>query len=650
MTWGQSSRRQVTIKVAGVTAPTDRRPMLLWGSALILIVSLLYGATLQADINGSSDRRAEDVGEFQNVLAQWGTAHPTGYPLYALSGAAFTSLLRALGVAPAAAASAFSAFVSVGALAGVYMLLCEWQASPALAAGTTLLLAVLFPFWFHASVAEVYAMLIGLIVLAYLIVARWQADRKAIHLYHLAFVVGLAAGHHRLALLALPALAIYAGPLIVLALRERPARLMTAGASFLAAGLVYLYLPIRAWTGGTWLYDQPGTWEGFWRIVTAREYGPLVQPAADSSVAEAALTQVLDALVAGLTWPILIAGLAGLALSAMDKAHRWIGVSLIVLALADAAFVGVFSRAVSPQAALMPAMLALILGLGLLARRIASVGQPGRTAAGAFLAIGVLALIAANGPAIWSITHDPGGRAVINNVVQAQLDTAVERPVVFALWGRDFFALAYAHAVTGELASIDVVDHRADVKTLIDNGRAVYALSPTFYFERRSIDWWDRRLGRAYLSSFSGDLVRVSDRPVLTEADLPSPARRVPMGESIVLRAWAVEPLAECCAWRVTLYWQATAPIDRDYSVFVHSSDRDVIDSPEAIVGQADSSAPVYGWYPTSRWSLKEIVRDDHILQTSSDRPAKIVSVGLYYQDESGAFHDLGQQIIPLTQ
>ncbi len=639
------------MRLSAIFITDDRRRVLRWGLLLVLVVSLLYGVTLQPDINGSQDRYAEDVGEFQNVLAQWGTAHPTGYPLYALSGATFTSLLRALGVAPAAAASAFSALVSIGALAGIHLLLCEWQVAPALAAGTTLLLAVLFPFWLHASIAEVYALLIGFIVLVYLIVARWQADRKASHLYHLAFVVGLAVGHHRLALLALPALAIYAGPLVVSALRERPARLVPAVASLLAASLVYLYLPIRAWTGGTWLYDQPGTWEGFWRIVTAREYGPLVQPA-DSSVAEAALTQVLDALVAGLTWPILIGGLAGLVLSAIDKTLRRIGVSLIVLALADAAFVGMFSRAVSPQAALMPVMLALILGLGLLARRIASGWRSGCTAAGVLLATGVLALIAANGPAIRSITHDPGGRAVIENVTQARLASRIaeERPVVFALWGRDFFALAYAQAVTGELASIDVVDHRADVKALIDSGHAVYALSPTFYFERRSIDWWDKRLGRAYLSSFAGDLVRVSDRPVLAEADLPSPARTVPMGESITLRAWQVESLSDCCAWRITLYWQATAHIHRDYSVFVHASDRDAIDGPEAIVGQADSSAPVYGWYPTSRWSIGEIVRDDHILRTSPDRLAQIASVGLYYQDESGAFHNLGEQIIPLTQ
>jgi len=627
-----------------------RRSVLRWCAILVTVASLLYGITLQVDINGSNNRYAEDVGEFQNVLTQSGTAHPTGYPLYSLSGAAFTSLLRAVGISPAASASAYSAFLSILMLVGVYLLLCEWQVSPPLATGTTLLLAVLRPSWFHASVAEVYALLLALIVLAYLIAARWHADRDPRHLNQLAFVVGLAVGHHRLAILALPALAVYTCPLIFSAVRERPPRLLVAVAALLVSFLVYLYLPIRAWMGGAWIYGQPGTWDGFWSIVAAREYGSLVKPSADLNVAEAGITQVLDALTANLTWPIAIAGIAGLARSLADKAHRWITLSLIALALTNVAFASVFSRAVFLQAALMPAMLALVVGIGLLAQMLASRGRLGYAVTATLLASGVLALIAANGPSLWSMTRDPGGRAVIENVVHARLDAAGKRPVLFALWGRDFFALAYAHAVTDELASIDVVGHRADVKQLIDDGHALYVLSPTFYHEHRSISWWDKRLGRAYLSSFSGDLVRVSDRPVSTEADLPSGGRNVPMGESILLRAWEVEPLDEGYTWRVTLYWQAVSPVDRDYSVFVHASDRDTIDGPDAIVGQADSSAPVYGWYPTSRWSPGEIVRADHVLQTSPDRLAKIVSVGLYYQDESGAFHNLGQHIIPLAK
>ncbi len=632
-------------------APLGERQLLLrWGVVLAVSVSLLYGLTLQVDINGSSDRYAEDAGEFQNVLARWGTAHPTGYPLYALSGAAFSTVLRALGTAPAAAASAFSAFLSVLALLGVYALLCRWQVSPELAAGTTLLLATLFPVWIHATLAEVYALTIGLIVLACVIVARWQAGGDPRHLNWLAFVVGLGIGHHRLMLLALPALAIYAGPLLVSAVRERSSRVITASLYLLPSFLIYLYLPLRAWLGGDWVYGQPGTWDGFWSIVTAREYGRLVKPVSDLSATQASLGQVVDVLATGLTWPLLIAGAAGLVLALRDQNHRRVALAWIVLALMDTAFASVYSQAVFLPAALLPALLALAIGVGLLAQRLTRRAPAAKIVIAVALAAGAVVLIATNAPAVWAITRDPSGRELIERVAEAPIASEPDRPVVFALWGRDFFALAYAHGVTGELASIEVVDHRADVKALVDSGRALYVLASTFYYEQRALPWWDGRLGRAYLSSYAGNLVRVSDRPILTQADLPPGGQSAPMGASIALRAWQVEPLEADRAWQLTLYWQALSPIERDYSVFVHVTDRDDIDSPDDIVAQADSSAPVYGWYPTSRWAPGEIVRDDVVIRAPANRQARLVAVGLYYQDESGGFHNLGKQLIRLAK
>jgi hypothetical protein len=402
--------------------------------------------------------------------------------------------------------------------------------------------------------------------------------------------------------------------------------------------------------GSTWIYGDPGTWDGFWRLVAGREFGRLVRPAADLAPTETALGHTVETLASGLTWPLFILGTVGLVIAMADRTHRRQAVSLGLLAVTDVAFSAVYSQAVLLQAALMPAMFAVTLGVGFLAQSIAERGTVARVAVVSALAVAVAAQIGVNAGVVQAITRDPGGRELIENVVHAGLDRVSNRPVVFALWGPDCFALAYAHAVTRELASIDVVDHRANVKALIDDGHDLYVLPATFYYQQRALQWWDRRLGRAFLSSYAADLVRVSDRPILAEADLPPGQPSVPMGESIALRGWHVEPLPEKRAWRLSLYWQALSQPDRDYSVFVHASDRDVIDGPDAIVVQADSAAPVYGWYPTSRWSPGEIVRDDHVIQAPADRVPKIVSVGMYYQDESGAFHNLGDQVIPLPQ
>lgn len=94
---------------------TSRR----WALAAGLVALLAYLSTLQWQINGSQSPYATDVGEIQNALPRWGTIHFTGYPLYTLSGSLFVTLLHPLGIAPAAAASLYSALW--GALAIVLL-------------------------------------------------------------------------------------------------------------------------------------------------------------------------------------------------------------------------------------------------------------------------------------------------------------------------------------------------------------------------------------------------------------------------------------------------------------------------------------------------------------------------------------------------
>jgi hypothetical protein len=621
-----------------------RRPRLRWGGLLVCAVVILYGLTLQVSINGSSNRYAEDVGEFQNVLTQWGTAHPTGYPLYALSGALVTSLLRVAGMSPAGAASAFSLLIMLLTLLGVYALLLKVNFKPALAAATALLLGVLFPYWYHASVAEVYALLMALLVFSLLIALQWRVDRKPRHLYELAFVFGLAFGHHRLAALLAPALLILVWPVLWSTLRERPLRVLGAILSLAAAFLIYLYLPLRAWLGGTWIYGQPGTWQGFWAIALAREYGALVKPAGDLGQTEIGLTTVVTTLAANLTWPVVLAGLVGLSLALTSLSRRWLSLALWTLLIMNVAFAGLFSRAVFLPAALMPAMLALVVGAGLLAQWMSERWRFGTVVSGVVMVVAIGVLIYGNGPQVYAMTHDQAGQVIVDNVQVAGIDRVAEHPVVMALWGRDHFALAYGQQVTGELAGIEMVDHRADVKDLIATGQSLYVLRPTFYL--RPLDWWNQRLGRAYLSSFAGDLVRVSDRPVLTASDVPD-NHAVVMAPGVVLRDWRVKPVGDD-RWQVTLFWQATAQPDRDYSVSVKATDRDTIASSDDIVAQADSSAPVYGWYPTSLWSPGEIVRDDYVIAAPPDRPARSIEVSLYTRDAAGNFQNFGRQTIPL--
>ena len=634
---------------------TDRRPWL-WGLLLVALLAALYAFTVQRDINGSNAEYVNDSGEFQVVLTEWGTAHPTGYPLYSLAGAAFTHALGRVGVPPALAASLFSAGLTLVALVGVYGLLLWLGVAPPFALLAALLLGVVEPVWAYGSVAEVYALLLALLVLAFVVGARWWTSRDPRWLYAVAAALGFAVGHHRLAVLGIGALVIFVWPLALAALRERPARLLLTLAAFLLPLLVYLYLPLRAAMHAPWVYGQPDTWDGFWAIVRAQEYAYLLKPAASPVGLAEGLTRALAGVTRDLPWPLVVAGLFGLvagiiwprraaeavAPSLFDDGRRWLALALLALVGADVLFAALFSHAVFLPAALLPALLALTIGAGLLAQWLAERGRVLGGLAAVGLAAGVVVLVMRNGAAIRAVTADPAGRQLIERVAATGLTPPA--PLLMTTWGNDFFVLNYGKA-TGALPPLQMVDHRADLRGLVEAGRPVYALASTFY--TLPLAWWDDRLGRAHLSAAPGDLVRVANAPILSATDLPPTGAPVAMGP-ITLRAWQAEPLDGGQRWRLSLYWQATEPPRQDYSVFVHVSDKDAITGPDDLIAQADRAAPVYGWYPTSRWTPGEIVRDEYIIDVPDGKDARHIAVGLYTQDAGGAFRNLGRAEIPL--
>jgi hypothetical protein len=79
-------------------------------------------------------------------------------------------------------------------------------------------------------------------------------------------------------------------------------------------------------------------------------------------------------------------------------------------------------------------------------------------------------------------------------------------------------------------------------------------------------------------------------------------------------------------ALNLTLTWQALAPMDEDYTVFVH-----LLDEGDHIWGQEDI-APVRGTHPTSAWTEAEVVVDPHTIWTNQEAPLGLyrVEVGLY--------------------
>jgi len=103
---------------------------------------------------------------------------------------------------------------------------------------------------------------------------------------------------------------------------------------------------------------------------------------------------------------------------------------------------------------------------------------------------------------------------------------------------------------------------------------------------------------------------------------------QAPVGRDMLLLGWdlARAALAPGSELEVTLYWQATAPLEGDLASFVH-----LVAGPEAAVfAQSDHQHP--GYMPTTTWPTARYVVDAHRIHIPADAPqvAYQVVAGLY--------------------
>ncbi len=611
--------------------------------AAMALTAAVYLLTLQNDVCSNPHEYVIDSGEYQIALALWGTVHHTGAPTYSLLGAAFVWLLRLAGVSPAAGAALFSVACALATLSLVYGLSLHLGGNPFSASAAALALALGRSFWINSVAAEIYTFGLALSVASLWLAVRYHQTHSSRVLYALAFVWGQAIVHHRLAVFTAPALAVLALPGLFSDPRRAPRLLAGSICMGLLAFAFYVYMPLRA-RAGAWTYGSPGTWEGFWFIFWAREVPFLLTPPADLAVLLENARATLAILAIEWSWPGLIAAGIGLAVMTAQPTTRRAGWALCAMAASFLLFVFIFHHAVSPAEVLLWVSVVLALALAAMATRLWQL----RVWMGAAGAAALVALAALSGLTryddVLELTRDPRGREVINLLKIAMPEGASTPPTFMALWGGNYFAAVYGNRVTGELQGFQVVDHRAYFKQIVESGSRLITLPSTFNELPKS--WWRAQIGGAYLSSAGLGLVEIGASPPLTRADVP-PGAPVELDDGISLLAHQVEPLDG--ALHVTLYWQAARVPSQRYSVLVHLSDQDRIAAPGDLIAQADSESPVYGWYPTVRWSAGEIVRDDYRLNVPPGKTPRLLAVGMYTRDEAGAFNNLGVVNIPLA-
>jgi Protein O-mannosyl-transferase TMEM260-like len=234
-------------------------------------------------LSASWEPASWDTAELQGVPYILGIAHPTGFPLFVMTGYVWTHIIAISTVAWRM--NAMSGVVIAVACAAAYGTARQFGASRAIALSATLWFAFSRNVWAHAARAEAQNLAVMCVTLAIYLFVRWLRegnDRRFLASFGLG---GLAMAAHPNALWLLPALVIGTA----IAPRRPSPRLIAGALALCVAGLaLYAYLPLRsayvvahhldpaqalpgAGGGIFWNYNDPRTLSGFVREVTGSD-------------------------------------------------------------------------------------------------------------------------------------------------------------------------------------------------------------------------------------------------------------------------------------------------------------------------------------------------------------------------------------------
>lgn len=602
---------------------------------------LIFLTTLQLTINGSAHPYVTDVGEIQNALPRWGTIHFTGYPLFTAAGSLFVTVFRWFGLEPAAGGSLYAAVwgaIAVGVLAHLLIIL---DMQPLIAASTAILLSLSTSVWVDASIAEIHTMTMALTLATLTAAICWRRTGSKYHLYWLAFLAGQGLAHQRAF--------IFLGPaLLVLSIKHWRSiwqHLPAVMGLALLGPLTYIYLPLRAWMGADWTFNSPGTWVGFWTLFFDTKTERIITIPPTAADVWVRLRELFILLSNDFPWLLLILGLIGLWLplrqvqlpERLSFTLTWLaylGLSLII-------WIGRIGEAV--LAAKLPVIAMAIIGLAFWSQWLWQWRPYAGQVLIAIWGLTAVFLFVTHRPAVLAVTRDPGAERTINMVDQTEPPTD-GRPVTFmALWGNDYWQLAYAQAFQNHFPYLELVDHDKNFGRIVNEGQHVWALSHTFY--QRPLGWWQDQMGAVHLTAVAPGVVEIMPKP----ATAPLATPLLLLENDIAIQGAQVAWLDDHTL-TINITWQAQSQPTADYSVAIHLVTQDPPVGPQDILAQADSAHPVDGWYPTSQWQTGEVVQDDYAITVPPGTIPIAARIGMYQVTADDKFLNSGWLSIPVSR
>lgn len=462
-----------------------------WSALVVTVLTgAIYVATLLPGVSFG------DWGEMQSIPYQLGVAHPTGYPLAVLIGKLWSFL--PIG-SVAYRANLLSAVEMSLALGVVVLIMGRLGVRPLVAASLAIVLAAVPTVWAAATTARVDALHLLLVTLLLHRALCWAQHRRPRDLGLAALLAGLALANHMLTLMVAPFVALYVVWVGRHELIRRPVLIPAAALAGVAGLAVYLYIPIRAAFGPSWVYGQLLTPDGFWYLVSGAMFRSNMQFLSTAGLANfAAHVGPLVGLTAARWHPLLLAA-AATGWAVMLRRNPAFAVLEAVLVIAGVYFYVNYYGDLEHYLLLSWLIIAVCIAVAFEAliasgtRALdgaAGEGEPSRQARGSpVAAIAGAALLTFAGLSVglgWKandLSHDVRGQAFVDQVFA----TLPEDAVLLTYWDA-IEPLWYAHCVEGRRPDLLILasstpttqgcqDFHGDIARLAVQ-RPTYALLP----------------------------------------------------------------------------------------------------------------------------------------------------------------------------
>ncbi len=611
------------------------------GALILLAALVLYLWTLDDGLQ-PEELRGGDLITHQYAQVQARPANAPGYPLYTMGGWLWFRLGRALlgpYSNPIAILSSYSTLWALLALGLLYRLLLDvTEGDWAIAGLGASFYAVTYFFWYYATTTEQYTSAVAQTLLMIYLAWRWEDQPHKDHLLlWLAFLAGIGLAHLVTVLVVVP-------PLLWFVLSRRPDLLRRPRWIARALGLAvlpllsYVYVYVRGaqhpeWRGAG---DWQTTWQWFWSFLsTAQGRDELTW-----SLTPLWTSEFPSLIWRELTWPVLLAGLAGIAMLGRRRG----GMTYATLALYLA--VCFIDRLGNWYQVIMPAYPLILLGVAALGAR----WSRAPLARSAFLA--ALSVLVVYRFALSLPDADSRGRAGDTALDPGWTLIADDPPANAAILGvhDELLALDYLTTIWGVRPDLRPVGAE-EAARLLDQGRVVLSTIQATPIVLEEVD------PAARFTAAGANLIAVRREPERTFPPLQTPVHRAAGDGLILLGASLRQPVRHPAlpadfvpSQRIVLYWQAAAPIAHDWSISLRPtrSGAPILRDGQAV--QVDHAHPAQGVYPTSRWAPGEIVRDEYVIPPTPGPSPDGFLVVIYRALPEGGFVNAAEISLPLPQ